>query len=542
MKVLLAAIDARFTHTNLALRYLRAAARAAGHEAHIADWTINHHNRQLLEGISKYAPDVIVFSVYIWNSLLIASLISDIRAIFPRVIIVCGGPEATTAPERWRRIADYTITGAGEAAFAELAESGFHHPESLLARANPPFAQIPFPWLAEDVPVLANRYVYYESSRGCAFSCAYCLSAAEKAGVDERPLPMVDDELNYLCGNGFGTVKFVDRSFNHDPARALRIWEMILAKGGETVFQFELHPLLLTEELFAFIATVPAGRFRFEVGLQSLSPEVLTACHRSPDSRRALEHIRRLCAMRNVVVHADLIAGLPFETRESFGRAISALTLADPAELQLGFLKLLSGTPLAARAAEYGIIASSDPPHEVYQTKWMQFSDLSHFHEIEDMIEGYHNSGNFSRSLRLGYSTQEPYPLFIALAKRLQQLGYPTGTRRWALLGQVLFDELIILCPDTVLVTDCLRWDWIHANPGIPYPDFLATGYDQLRERCLGMIRAERPNQELTARTVFFAAQSSAFRAEGYSPSVFIGAGKKGIQAFRHSDTPESRQ
>ena len=271
MKVVLVGINARFTHSNLALRYLREVTSGLPHTTVIREFTINMPLLDIAQSIMDEDPDVTAFSVYIWNAELAIKLISLLKLLKPPMTIIAGGPEAGYRAENWLAQSpgtDIVIEGAGEAAFLDLAQNSFHHNGRIIQLKNLPFAKIPFPYKS-GFDGLENRYLYYESSRGCPFSCSYCLSSRGDQYLEFRPVETVYAELDILLKQKPVLVKFIDRSFNADRDRAINIWRYLIRKATATRFHFEIHPLLIGDEELELLAAAPEGLFQFEAGVQS---------------------------------------------------------------------------------------------------------------------------------------------------------------------------------------------------------------------------------------------------------------------------------
>lgn len=433
MKFLLTAINAKYIHSNLAVYSLRAAALAAApasdkHESfsvELAEFTINHRTEEILRDIFLRKPDVLLFSCYIWNIVYVRELAENCKKIMPEVPVWLGGPEVSYDAEKFLRenpAADGILCGEGEETFRLLAEcyaAGqadtehlaeipglvFREPVESAARPIrvntpaplPDLSALPFPYgeLAE----FENRIIYYESSRGCPFSCSYCLSSIEKS-VRFRDIEKVCRELQFFLDRRVPQVKFVDRTFNCRKSHAMAVWSYILEHdNGITNFHFEIEAELLDEEELAQLERMRPGLVQLEIGVQSANRETLKAVRRSTDLERLRRVVERIRDGKNIHQHLDLIAGLPFEDYESFGHSFDQVFALKPEQLQLGFLKVLKGAPMYEEARKYGIAYRSQPPYEVLFTPWLPFSDILRLKMIEEMVEIYYNSHQFGMTL-----------------------------------------------------------------------------------------------------------------------------------------------
>lgn len=433
MKFLLTAINAKYIHSNLAVYSLRAAALAAApasdkHEpfsVELAEFTINHRTEEILRDIFLRKPDVLLFSCYIWNIVYVRELAENCKKIMPEVPVWLGGPEVSYDAEKFLRenpAADGILCGEGEETFRLLAEcyaAGqadtehlaeipglvFREPVESAARPIrvntpaplPDLSALPFPYgeLAE----FENRIIYYESSRGCPFSCSYCLSSIEKS-VRFRDIEKVCRELQFFLDRRVPQVKFVDRTFNCRKSHAMAVWSYILEHdNGITNFHFEIEAELLDEEELALLERMRPGLVQLEIGVQSANRETLKAVRRSTDLEQLRSVVERIRDGKNIHQHLDLIAGLPFEDYESFGHSFDQVFALKPEQLQLGFLKVLKGAPMYEEARKCGIAYRSQPPYEVLFTPWLPFSDILRLKMIEEMVEIYYNSHQFGMTL-----------------------------------------------------------------------------------------------------------------------------------------------
>ena len=436
MKILLVAINAKYIHANPAVRSLAACAGKYRDCVEIAEFTINELRDEILGEIYRRRPDVAAFSCYIWNREMVVPLLRDLHILRPELPLWAGGPEVSyDTAEFLRECPEVTgvMRGEGEKTFAELARiyaetepraAGDISPDDLrkkreaaLAglcgitwrgtdgeiRENAPAAPMnldEIPFFYADGGDYENRIIYYESSRGCPFSCSYCLSSVEQ-GVRFRSLSLVLPELKFFLDRKVPQVKFVDRTFNCRHDHALAIWRYIAEHdNGVTNFHFEIGADLLNEEELELLSSLRPGLVQLEIGVQSVNPRTISEVSRTMDLSVLSDRVRRIHRSHNIHQHLDLIAGLPLEDMESFRKSFNAVYALEPEELQLGFLKALRGSSLRKKAPSYGIRYRKEAPYEVLMSRWMSFDNLLHLKEIEEMLEIYYNSFQFTRTVQ----------------------------------------------------------------------------------------------------------------------------------------------
>lgn len=453
MKFLLVALNAKYIHSNPALYSLRAYAGPELSEyAEIAEYTINHDFTEVLANIYKRKPDVIGFSCYIWNIGMVFELTRELKKLFPETPIWLGGPEVTyDAAKLLKEHPELTgiMVGEGEATFRELLDfyvrsekqqaAGEKEKEAELALREIKGLCLPegftapreltdvssLPFLYEDLAGFENRIIYYESSRGCPFRCSYCLSSIDKQ-VRLRDMNVVKKELRFFLDRKVAQVKFVDRTFNCNHEHATEIWNYILENdNGVTNFHFEVSADILSEEELELLCRMRPGLVQLEIGVQSMNPLTLEAIHRKMDVDKLERIVAQIHSGKNIHTHLDLIAGLPYEDFESFGKSFDRVYAMRPEQLQLGFLKVLKGSELCERAQEYGICYTDKPPYEVLYTDWLDFSDVLRLKRIEEMVEIYYNSNQFKYTLRfLEQAFLSSFEMFLALSEFYEANGY----------------------------------------------------------------------------------------------------------------------
>jgi radical SAM superfamily enzyme YgiQ (UPF0313 family) len=415
MKIVLVALNATYGHTNLAVRYLRDVClnndEIAGKTLiTCCEYTINDSIRNILFDLYEQKADIYAFSCYIWNITLINELSDLLSKILPDCTVVFGGPEVTYETESFflsHPQVNFIISGSGEGAFMELIErllsDGYSGTDRILRSPAIALKDIPFPYTNEDFKDLSKQY-YYESSRGCPFTCSYCLSS-EPGRVEALPAERVKSDFAFFINKRIKQVKLVDRTFNYDDKRAIEIWKFLISRYEEnpfsTNFHFEIAGDLLSNEAIEVLAGAPAGIIRFEIGVQTTDTNVLDAISRKSNIGKLLRNISNISKKGNIEIHLDLIAGLPGEDMTKFENSFNMVMSLRPDMLQLGFLKMLKGSKIKEDAAKYDIKCSLTPPYEVISTDTMSFIELMKLKNIEILLERYYNSGLYKYSIEL---------------------------------------------------------------------------------------------------------------------------------------------
>ncbi len=460
MKFLLAGINAKYIHSNPAIRSLKAGAGVENHKyIDLAEYTINQKVEEILADLYRRKPDIIGFSCYIWNIETVRALLPELPKLLPDTEVWLGGPEVSFDGEDL--LDEYPgvrgiMAGEGEETFRELLN--YYREifrEDLPGESRKGKSQCPgsretrlggirglilregrtpgrellsmdaLPFLYEDLKELDNRIIYYESSRGCPYRCSYCLSSIDKT-VRLRSMDKVKRELRFFLDARVPQVKFIDRTFNCSHSHAMEIWRYLHeCDNGITNFHFEIAADILTDEETKLLQSLRPGQVQLEIGVQTTNKETLREICRPADSGHIARVVQRLRERKNIHLHLDLIAGLPCEDYESFAASFNEVYAMDPHQLQLGFLKVLKGSPMARRAGEYGIVYRDRPPYEVLYTKWLSYGELLRLKQIEEMVELYYNSGQFGRTLpALEKCFKGPFSLFEALAVYYERKGY----------------------------------------------------------------------------------------------------------------------
>ena len=445
MKVLLAAINAKYIHYNLGIyslktygeKMLKEWGLAEQAEISLAEYTINHQMEQILQDIYKRKPDVIGFSCYIWNISYVKVILADIKKVLPDVKIWAGGPEVSYHGEAFLKeepAVDLVMMGEGEITFAHFLKALLEGedlkqvPGLMVRNADGTFtdtgfrqvmdmSQIPFPYAFMDMKELEHRIIYYESSRGCPFSCAYCLSSIDKK-LRFRSLDLVLPELEWFLQAKVPQVKFVDRTFNCKKSHAMAIWQYIRDHdNGVTNFHFEIAADLLDKDELDLLSTMRPGLVQLEIGVQSTNEKTLEAIRRKTDIEEIREITETINSWHNIHQHLDLIAGLPWEDLESFKKSFNDVYEMEPEQLQLGFLKVLKGSYMEELIPDCDLLYSAAPPYEVLCTKWLSYGDVLELKDIEEMTEVHYNSRQFTCTLKeLEKEFDTPYEMFSFMA------------------------------------------------------------------------------------------------------------------------------
>ena len=460
MKILLAACNAKYIHSNLAVFNLKACAKEYDSNVVLREYTINQQKDDILKDIYRCHPDVICISCYIWNITFVRELMQDLRKILPDVPFWAGGPEVSYDAEEFLKknpAFDGIMVGEGEETFLELVKHYMNGSPSLekttgLVYCKPDgtiqnngwrqimdLSRVPFAY--EDLKDFENRIIYYESSRGCPFSCSYCLSSVDKK-LRFRDLELVKKELQFFLDHKVPQVKFVDRTFNCKHDHAMTIWQYIKDHdNGITNFHFEISADLLRENELELMSTMRPGLIQLEIGVQSTNLDTIREIHRTMKFEQVAEVVRRINSYGNVHQHLDLIAGLPYEDYESFGKSFDDVYALEPEQLQLGFLKVLKGSYMEEKKDDYGLVYKGMPPYEVLYTKWLPYEDTLRLKGIEEMVETYYNSRQFCYTLPyLIRHFKRPFTLFEKLAEYYEENGLDTLSHARTARYEILYD------------------------------------------------------------------------------------------------------
>lgn len=464
MKILLVACNAKYIHSNLAVYDLQAYASDYADHIVLKEYTINQQKDDIMRDIYLEHPDVVCVSCYIWNLSFVKELMADLIKILPGVDFWAGGPEVSYDAEKFlTENSEFkgVMVGEGEETFKELA--GYYvekNPQDLKNmtgicyrdgdqiihngwRQIMDLSSIPF--IYKDLSEFKNRIIYYESSRGCPFSCSYCLSSIDKK-LRFRDTETVKKELQFFIDNKVPQVKFVDRTFNCKHDHAMAIWKYINEHdNGVTNFHFEISADLLREEELQEMSTMRPGLIQLEIGVQSTNPDTIKAIHRTMDFEKLKGIVDRIHSFENIHQHLDLIAGLPYEDYDSFRHSFNDVYALKPQQLQLGFLKVLKGSHMMEMCKEYGIVYKTQEPYEVLSTKWLDYDHVLKLKTVENMVEVYYNSGQFQNTLEyLENFFPDAFSIYERLGSFYMEKGYGdvshTRMRRYEILLEFLED------------------------------------------------------------------------------------------------------
>lgn len=443
MKILLAACNAKYIHSNPAVYDLRSYASRLKESILLGEYTINQTKDEVLKDIYRSGAEVICFSCYIWNISYIKDLIPDLKKILPGAAFWVGGPEVSFDAEKLlKELPQLTgvMVGEGEETFLELASyyiegngtleniRGIAYRDGEEIRHNGwreimDLSQVPFAY--ENAEDFTNRIIYYESSRGCPFSCSYCLSSIDKK-LRFRDLSLVKKELQFFLDQKVPQVKFVDRTFNCRHDHAMAVWQYIQDHdNGITNFHFEISADLIREEELELMSHMRPGLIQLEIGVQSTNPETIRAIHRTMDLEKLKKSVARVKGYGNIHQHLDLIAGLPYEDYESFRNSFNDVYRMEPDQLQLGFLKVLKGSFMYQEAESYQIFYKEKEPYEILCTRWLSYADILQLKMVESMVEVYYNSGQFQHTLHWMIGAfASPFDFYESLGAFYEEKGY----------------------------------------------------------------------------------------------------------------------
>ena len=492
MKILLVACNAKYIHSNLAVYDLQAYASDYADHIVLKEYTINQQKDDIMRDIYLEHPDVVCVSCYIWNLSFVKELMADLIKILPGADFWAGGPEVSYDAEKFlTENSEFkgVMVGEGEETFKELA--GYYvekNPQNLKDmtgicyrdgdqiihngwRQIMDLSSIPF--IYKDLSEFKNRIIYYESSRGCPFSCSYCLSSIDKK-LRFRDTETVKKELQFFIDNKVTQVKFVDRTCNCNHDHAMAIWKYINEHdNGVTNFHFEISADLLREEELQEMSTMRPGLIQLEIGVQSTNPDTIKAIHRTMDFEKLKGIVDRIHSFGNIHQHLDLIAGLPYEDYDSFRHSFNDVYALKPQQLQLGFLKVLKGSHMMEMCREYGIVYKTQEPYEVLSTKWLDYDHVLKLKTVENMVEVYYNSGQFQNTLEyLENFFQDAFSIYERLGSFYMEKGYGdvshTRMRRYEILLEFLEDmpEISVDQVKDQMVYDLYLRENLKSRPG----------------------------------------------------------------------------
>jgi len=502
MKVLITAIDSKFIHSNLAVRYLKNFTKDLDYEAKIKELTINDREERILEEIIKEKPDIVAFSTYIWNVELISRVANLIKRVNPEIEILYGGPEVSFDSRNFlqNNVGDYVIEGEGEKTYKDfilyklgktkLEEvKGLHYKIDKVVYSNEKrplmsMEEIVFPY--EEDEDLSNKIVYYEGSRGCPFNCKYCLSSTSH-GVRFLDIDRVLKDLMYFINKKVRLVKFVDRTFNCNSKFAMAIWDFLIKQDTNTQFHFEISADILKDEEIKLLAKAPKGRFRFEVGVQTTNDDVLRNINRFVNFSDIKEKVLELEALKNIDQHLDLIAGLPGEDYDSFKKSFNEVYEIRPEEIQLGFLKLLKGSSMREDANRYGMEYSPYPPYEILKTDKISYEELLKLKKVEEMVDKYYNSLKFNHIIKyFDGKFDSPFDFYYSLGMFFENKGYFNRN-----IGNAEYYKVFLDFNESVLeksnknLKEIVRFNYLIFNKKRGLPEFLRSDMEKEEEKSI---------------------------------------------------------
>lgn len=498
MKVLLGAVNAKYIHSNLAVYCLKAYAEKYGDtsdEISIGEYTINQQLDEILRDIYKRKPDMLCLSCYIWNLTYVEEICREIKKVMPQIIIWIGGPEVSydgvKVLERLPEV-DGVMKGEGEQTFCDLLHfyqdktvDGLQNMKGIVYREQTgqivenewrktmDLSKVPFVY--ENMELFEHKIIYYETSRGCPFSCSYCLSSIDKC-LRFRDLELVKKELQFFIDHKVPQVKFVDRTFNCKHDHAMTVWRYIKEHdNGITNFHFEVAADVLKDDEIELISDMRPGLIQLEIGVQSTNIDTITEIHRKMDFKKVADIVTRINAGHNIHQHLDLIAGLPYEDLESFKQSFQDVYEVRPEQLQLGFLKVLKGSYMEKQKENYGIVYKDTPPYEVLYTKWLPYEDVLVLKKVEEMVEVYYNSSQFSNTLRLlEKEFDTAFALYDTLARFYEEKGYDKVSHSRIARFEILYEfiQTITAEENLVLYKELLTYDLYLRENVKKRPDF----------------------------------------------------------------------
>ncbi|MFZ5967998.1 MAG: B12-binding domain-containing radical SAM protein [Bacillota bacterium] len=519
MRVLLTTLNSKFIHSALALRYLKSYCKNDGFDISIEEYTINHDPDYVLGEIYKNRYGVVCFSCYIWNITMIHGIVRNLKKVKPNLIIVLGGPEVSYDPVQImeeNQSIDYIISGEGERTFKELMGYiidnkgkleeirgiAYRHHGNVLKNQERELIEnldeIPSPYNAA-LKEYENRIIYYESSRGCPHNCSYCLSSTMK-GVRFFSIERVKQDLQLFIKERVKQVKFVDRTFNVKKKHSLEIMKYIAQHdNGYTNFHFEITADLLDEEILDFLSTVREGLFQFEVGVQTTYDKTMAAIERKVDFSILSKAVTQISSFRNIHLHLDLIAGLPYEDYERFKHSFDDVYLLKPEKLQLGFLKLLKGAGIRENAKSHGYIFRDEAPYEVLASDYISYEELLKLKTIEELVESYYNSHGFDHSLKflLANHYNRPSDFYETLADYWEDHGYQHAAHNRTQLYEILLQFYKgYKFPYYELFEEIMKFDFLLQGKASLPNFFVHIETEDFKNRCHRFLQSEENVQK----------------------------------------------
>lgn len=510
-KILFFAVNSRYSHSCLALYYLRTVIKDLNYSSQLLEYSINDRIDDLLFHIYQIRPHVLVLSLYIWNKSFVLQMCKDLKKILPDMLIVGGGPEVSYLDDLTDHYHDFDfiIRGPGEKAFFELARHNFdkdkftddlidtHQLPCVIDIQNYPFTEIPFPYEKNDISNFQHKYLYYESSRSCPFQCSYCLSSRNDQKLEYKDIALVKNELLTLLSYNIKIVKFIDRSFNVNMDYAKEIWRFLIQEQRQTKFHFEIHPDYIDEEMLDIFKSAPQDLFQFEIGVQSVNPNTLKAVMRYSDWDLVKEKLKKLLSINNIHYHLDQIAGLPFEDYTSLKYSFNEIFSLKPDHYQMGILKVLTGTKMHEQQKEFGLTYSDREPYQIFSTSWISYEELIEYQSVDHVIDILYNSKHFLNFFNVVFEVfTDFYSLFLNLAQCFEQNQISKKEKNYKHIVSVFYQFISDLKVNTdrlVLLQDAIMFDWALLSNSHFYPESInSTKSDQFKENCWLKIKEKR--------------------------------------------------
>ena len=497
-KILLCAVNSKYIHTSLSVRALYHYAN--DDRVLFCEYTINDKPYTAMNSIYAYQCDVVLFSCYIWNINFILETASMLKAVSPKTQIILGGPEVSYNYEtvlKEHPYIDAIIYGEGEETFKQFLTYGldidgtaFRSGDKIIA--NPPrkcisdLSLLPFPYSEEDLITNANKLLYYEGSRGCPFSCSYCMSST-LTSVRYKPIEIVKKELMIFINHNVKIVKFVDRTFNADKKRTYEILKFLINNAKNTTFHFEVAADILNDDIINLLSKAPKGLFQLEIGVQTTNPSTLSEIDRKANFEKISQNVKKILLAGNIHVHLDLIAGLPYEDIVSFKKSFNDVFMLGADVIQLGFLKLLHGTKIREQSEKHNYIFTTNPPYEVLSNKYMSFDDITLLKGIDTVVDRFYNSNGFENAIKyLIKKYPSPFDMFVALSTHIKKY----NIEFIGISKQSLYTILSEFCKDK-LFADILKFDFLSNNKPQQLPWFLDK-YDETLQKSRFDILSEK--------------------------------------------------
>lgn len=495
-KILLVGINSQYVHTNLAVRYIkRYVEKYSSLKLEIYESTINNQFASILMEIFEKNPEKVIFSTYIWNKEYVFKLAKEIKKIMPEMPVILAGPEVTyNSAEVMRENPhiDFIIAGEGERSTLSLLTESIEDVKGVFYRSGEEIKfngymplidnldEVPFPYFDEELKNSENKILYYESARGCPFACSYCMSALDKT-VRYFSMERVKNDLTRFLDNGITLIKFVDRTFNLDKKRYMELWKFLLGKYKKgTTFHFEISGDYFDEETILFLEKVPKDFFQFEVGVQTINDKTMKAIKRDNNLPRLTDNMLRI--KENIHLHLDLIAGLPYEDYDTFKNSFDYVYNLKPEMVQLGFLKLLRGTPIYSEKEKYNYRFLDFPPYEVLSNDFISYDELVKLKKVETVLDYYYNSERFSKSVDyiLKNHYESPFEFYEDMAEYYDSLGYFKISHKQVAIFNFLHEFYIHKgFSDVEIFLEYLKYDYLTFGKPGKYPQWFDSSKDK---------------------------------------------------------------